>query len=221
MKTVLVTGGSRGIGKAICERFLLAGYRVIAPTREEMDLADASSVKDYIAHNQDKVFDVIVNNAGINDIHNIEQITDEEIDRAMAINLTSPMRLLRGFVGEMKRQGYGRIVNIGSIWAVVSKAGRCVYSATKNGIHGVTNTLAIELAPSGILVNTVCPGFTLTELTYQNNSSEQIAAICTEIPLGRMAEPSEIAELVFFLGSEQNTYITGQKITIDGGFTEK
>lgn len=221
MKTVLVTGGSRGIGKAICERFLLAGYRVVAPTREEMDLADASSVKDYIAHNQDKVFDVIVNNAGINDIHNIEQITDEEIDRAMAINLTSPMRLLRGFVGGMKRQGYGRIVNIGSIWAVVSKAGRCVYSATKNGIHGVTNTLAIELAPSGILVNTVCPGFTLTELTYQNNSSEQIAAICTEIPLGRMAEPSEIAELVFFLGSEQNTYITGQKITIDGGFTEK
>lgn len=221
MKTVLVTGGSRGIGKAICERFLLAGYRVVAPTREEMDLADASSVKDYIAHNQDKVFDVIVNNAGINDIHTIEQITDEEIDRAMAINLTSPMRLLRGFVGEMKRQGYGRIVNIGSIWAVVSKAGRCVYSATKNGIHGVTNTLAIELAPSGILVNTVCPGFTLTELTYQNNSPEQIAAICTEIPLGRMAEPSEIAELVFFLGSEQNTYITGQKITIDGGFTEK
>lgn len=221
MKTVLVTGGSRGIGKAISERFLLAGYRVIAPTREEMDLADASSVKDYIARNQDKVFDVIVNNAGINDIHTIEQITDEEIDRAMAINLTSPMRLLRGFVGGMKRQGYGRIVNIGSIWAVVSKAGRCVYSATKNGIHGVTNTLAVELAPSGILVNTVCPGFTLTELTYQNNSSEQIAAICTEIPLGRMAEPSEIAELVFFLGSEQNTYITGQKITIDGGFTEK
>lgn len=221
MKTVLVTGGSRGIGKAICERFLLAGYRVVAPTREEMDLADASSVKEYIARNQDMVFDVIVNNAGINDIHTIEQITDEEIDRAMAINLTSPIRLLRGFVGGMKRQGYGRIVNIGSIWAVVSKAGRCVYSATKNGIHGVTNTLAIELAPSGILVNTVCPGFTLTELTYQNNSPEQIASICTEIPLGRMAEPSEIAELVFFLGSEQNTYITGQKITIDGGFTEK
>ena len=221
MKTVLVTGGSRGIGKAICERFALAGYRVVAPTRSEMDLADASSVEAYVARNQDTVFDVIVNNAGINDIHTIEQITDEEIDRAMAINLTSPMRLLRGLVGGMKQRGYGRIVNIGSIWAVVSKAGRCVYSATKNGIHGVTNTLAVELAPSGILVNTVCPGFTLTELTTQNNSPEQIAAICTEIPLGRMAEPSEIAELVFFLGSEQNTYITGQKITADGGFTQR
>lgn len=221
MKTVLVTGGSRGIGKAVCERFAHAGYRVVAPTREEMDLADASSVEDYIARHHEMAFDVIVNNAGINDIHTIEQITDEEIERAIAINLTSPMRILRGFVGEMKRQGYGRIVNIGSIWAVVSKAGRCVYSATKNGIHGVTNTLAIELAPNGILVNTVCPGFTRTELTYQNNSLEQIAAICAEIPLGRMADPSEIAELVFFLGSEQNTYLTGQKITIDGGFTQR
>jgi len=221
MKTVLVTGGSRGIGKAICERFALAGYRVVAPTRSEMDLSDVSSVETFVARNQDVAYDTIVNNAGINDIHLIEQITDEEIDRAIAINLTSPMRLLRGLVGGMKRRGYGRIINIGSIWAVVSKAGRCVYSTTKNGIHGVTNTLAIELAPNGILVNTVCPGFTLTELTYQNNSAEQIAAICTEIPLGRMADPSEIAELVFFLGSEQNTYITGQKITADGGFTQR
>ena len=221
MKTLLVTGGSRGIGKAICERFALAGYRVVAPSRLEMDLADVSSVETFIARNQDTAFDVIINNAGINDIHTIEQITDEEIDRAMAINLTSPIRLLRGLVGGMKRRGYGRIVNIGSIWAVVSKAGRCTYSATKNGIHGVTNTLAVELAPDGILVNTVCPGFTLTELTSQNNSPEQIAAICKEIPLGRMAEPSEIAELVYFLGSELNTYLTGQKITVDGGFTEK
>ena len=83
----------------------------------------------------------------------------------------------------------------------------------------MTNTLAVELAPYGILVNTVCPGFTLTELTYQNNSSEQIAAISKEIPLGRMAEPYEIAELIYFLGSRKNTYVTGQKITVDGGFT--
>ncbi len=221
MKTVLVTGGSRGIGKAICERFSSAGYRVIAPTRNEMDLADAASVESYIARNLNEQIDVIINNAGINDVHLVEEITDDEISRTMAINLTSPLRLLRGFVGGMKQRGYGRIVNIASIWAVVSKAGRCTYSATKNGIHGITNTLAVELAPNGILVNTVCPGFTLTELTYQNNSKEQIAEISKEIPLGRMAEPAEIAELVYFLGSEQNTYITGQKITADGGFTEK
>lgn len=219
METVLVTGGSRGIGKAVCERFLEAGCRVVAPTRAEMDLSSASSVEAYLAANAALAPDVIVNNAGINDVHNIEDITDDEIERTMAINLVSPMRILRGFAGGMKRRGYGRIVNIGSIWAVVSKAGRCTYAATKQGIHGVTNTLAVELAPYGILVNTVCPGFTLTELTYQNNSSEQIAAISKEIPLGRMAEPYEIAELIYFLGSRKNTYVTGQKITVDGGFT--
>lgn len=219
METVLVTGGSRGIGKAVCERFLEAGCRVVAPTRVEMDLSSASSVEAYLAANAALAPDVIVNNAGINDVHNIEDITDDELERTMAINLVSPMRILRGFAGGMKRRGYGRIVNIGSIWAVVSKAGRCTYAATKQGIHGVTNTLAVELAPYGILVNTVCPGFTLTELTYQNNSSEQIAAISKEIPLGRMAEPYEIAELIYFLGSRKNTYVTGQKITVDGGFT--
>ena len=219
MRTVLVTGGSRGIGKAICERFGEAGYRVVAPSRAEMDLTNAASVEAYLADNADLAPDVIVNNAGINDIHNIEEITDDEIERAMAVNLTSPLRILRGLTGGMKRRGYGRIVNIGSIWAVVSKAGRCTYAATKNGLHGLTNTLAVELAPYGILVNTVCPGFTATELTRQNNTPEQIAAIEQEIPLGRLAQPHEIAELVYFLGSEQNTYITGQKITADGGFT--
>jgi len=219
MRTVLITGGSRGIGKAICERFGEAGYRVAAPAREEMDLSSSVSVEAYLNANRDLAPDVIVNNAGINDIHNIEEITDDEIERAMAVNLTSPIRILRALSGGMKRRGYGRIVNIGSIWAVVSKAGRCTYAATKNGIHGVTNTLAVELAPYGILVNTVCPGFTATELTRQNNTPEQIAVIEQEIPLGRLAQPREIAELVYFLGSEQNTYITGQKITADGGFT--
>lgn len=86
-------------------------------------------------------------------------------------------------------------------------------------MHGITNALALELGESNILVNTVCPGFTLTELTKKNNSAEQIAKITENIPLRRMADPSEIAKLVYFLGSEENTYITGQKIVIDGGFT--
>ena len=121
----------------------------------------------------------------------------------------------------MKTQRYGRIVNIGSIWASVSKGGRCVYSATKNGIHGVTNTLAVELAPYNILVNTVCPGFTLTELTRKNNTPEHVEEISRDIPMGRMAEPEEIAEIIYFMASESNTYLTGQKIVVDGGFTEK
>ncbi len=221
MRRALITGGSRGIGKAISEKFQACGYEVITPSRQELDLTSAESIEAYINKNKEVYFDVIVNNAGINDIHAIEEITDDELERMMATNLVAPIKILRGFTGMMKKNHYGRIVNIGSIWAVVSKGGRCVYSATKNGIHGVTNTLAVELAADNILVNTVCPGFTLTELTRKNNTQEEIEAISKDIPMGRMAEPKEIAEVVYFLCSEQNTYLTGQKITVDGGFAEK
>lgn len=217
----LVTGASRGIGKEIALLFEEKGYEVYKPTREEMDLCSEDSVERYIEKNRAVTFDVIVNNAGINDTNEIESITDEEIQNMLQTNLIAPIKLLRGFVGNMKEQKYGRIVNIGSIWAVVSKSGRSIYSATKNGIHGITNTLAVELAPYNILVNTVCPGFTMTELTKKNNTIKEIEDISAEIPMGRMAEPREIAEIVFFLCSKQNTYLTGQKITVDGGFTVK
>ena len=220
MRKALITGGSRGIGKAISEKFASEGYEVVCPTRHELNLSSPDSINTYIAMHKNEYFDVIVNNAGINDINLIEDITDEEIESMIDINLKAPIKLLRGFVGEMKKNKYGRIVNIGSIWAVVSKSGRCVYAATKNGIHGVTNTLAVELAADNILVNTVCPGFTLTELTRKNNTEEQIASISETIPANRMAEPKEIAEVVYFLCSENNTYLTGQKITVDGGYSE-
>ncbi len=221
MRKALITGGSRGIGKAICDKFNQEGYQVFSPSRVEMDLNNPESVEKYIKKYENIYFDVVVNNAGINEIHDITDITDDELVSMINVNLASPIRLLRGFTGNMKEQKYGRIVNIGSIWATVSKQGRCVYSATKNGIHGVTNTLAVELAPYNILVNTVCPGFTLTELTYKNNTREQINELCKDIPLGRMAQPEEMAEVVYFLCSEKNTYLTGQKITVDGGFTTK
>ena len=136
-------------------------------------------------------------------------------------NLISPIRLLRGLVGQMKSRHFGRIINIGSVWAVVSKGGRAIYSASKNGLHGITNTLSLELAPYNILVNTVCPGFVLTELTSKNNTPEQIEELAKDIPIGRLAKPEEIADIVFFFGSEQNTYLTGQKIIVDGGFSIK
>jgi len=219
MKKVLITGGNRGIGKAIADKFASCGYEVITPTREEMNLEDAHSVELFIKKNSNICFDVIINNAGFNDINLIEDIKDDELERMISINLMAPIRIIRGFVGRMKLQHYGRIVNIGSIWGVVSKEGRTVYSATKHAVHGITNTLAVELASDNILVNTVCPGFTNTEMTKKNNSLETVKEIVGNIPVGRMAEPEEIAEVVFFLGHESNTYLTGQKIVVDGGFT--
>ncbi len=217
----LVTGGSRGIGKVIVEQLTEQGYEVYAPNRDELELAFAESIQAFVNAHAEDGYDIIINNAGINDIHNIDEITDDEIERTMNINLIAPMKLLRAFVPAMKNKNYGKIVNVGSIWGVVSKGGRVMYSASKHGIHGITKTLAVELAPYNILVNTVCPGFTLTELTYKNNTPEQIADISQDIPMGRMAQPEEIADVICYLASEKNTYLTGQQITVDGGFTSK
>lgn len=221
MRKVLITGASRGIGSSIADKFTSMGYEVFSPSRQEMDLANEESVMAYIEKNRNQYFDVIINNAGINEINLIEDVTDDQQKLMFQVNLLSPIMLLRAFAKSMKNHNYGRIVNIGSIWAVVSKEGRSMYSATKHGLHGITETLALELAPYGVLVNTVCPGYTMTELTKRNNSAETIKQISAEIPLKRMAQPQEIAELVFFLGDEKNTYITGQMLTIDGGYSIK
>ena len=121
----------------------------------------------------------------------------------------------------MKEKHFGRIVNIGSIWGVISKPGRSIYSATKHGLHGISTTLALELAPYGILVNTVAPGQTMTELTVRNNPGDAIKKMEEDRPVGRLAQPVEIAKAVLWLGSEENTYITGQQIVVDGGLTIK
>ena len=221
MDTVLITGASRGIGKATKKIYEHKGWEVIAPTRSEMDLSDPKSVTDYCDDliQRDIRISAIVNNAGINEINEIDNVPYDEMRQMLQVDLESPIIILNKLVPMLKAQGKGRIVNIGSIWAVVSKPGRAMYSAAKNGMHGITNALALELGPHGILVNTVCPGFTLTELTRKNNTDEEIASISAGIPLRRMAEPEEIGKLVYFLGSFENTYITGQKIAIDGGYS--
>lgn len=215
----LITGGSRGIGKATVEMFERHGYDVLAPSRAELDLSNPDSIEQFVRNHRGEPLDTIINNAGINDLTLIEEADDETIARMIEVDLLSPIRLLRGFVPSLKSSQAGRVVNIGSIWAAVSKPGRGLYSAAKHGMHGITNALALELAEHGVLVNTVCPGFTATELTTQNNTPEQIAAIERDVPLGRMARPEEIAAAVYWLGSQENSYITGQKILVDGGFT--
>ncbi len=216
---VLVTGGSRGIGRAIVNIYEEAGYKVCAPSHYELDLSNPESVEAFIENNNSRKFCVLINNAGVNHINMIENMLDGDINDMMNVNLISPLRLIRGFVPVMKENHFGRIVNIGSIWGVISKPGRTGYSITKHGIHGITKTLALELGKDGILVNTVAPGQTLTELTKKNNSPEAIKQMEIEIPLGRLADPSEIAKVVFFLGNENNTYITGQQLVVDGGLS--
>ncbi|MGB5217149.1 MAG: SDR family oxidoreductase [Smithella sp.] len=220
MKTLFITGGSKGIGAAIANQFKNKGYKVIMPSRQEMNLLSPESIAEYFKKNN-MVVDCLVNNAGINPLAEIQKIKDSDLIDTIHVNLIAPLLITRALVGGMKKKGRGRIINIGSIWGIVSKEKRSVYSMTKNGIHGLTNALAVELGKHNILVNTVCPGYTNTELTKKNVPVREARKIFRDIPLGRFAEPKEIATLVYFLGSEKNTYITGQKFIIDGGFTVK
>ncbi|MEI6694884.1 MAG: SDR family oxidoreductase [Bacteroidota bacterium] len=216
-KTALITGASKGIGKAIANIFKKNGIECIQPTHDEMDLSDPSSIHNYIATLKVKI-DIIVNNAGINIIAEHEFIDNTLFDEMLQVNLKAPLQIVQGLSAQMKQNYYGRIINISSIWSQISKEGRLAYSSAKAGINGMTRALALELAPYNVLVNAVAPGYVNTDLTKQNNSIEQITSITTNIPMLRMAEPEEIAELVYFLCSDKNTYITGQVIIADGGY---
>ena len=219
MHKALVTGGSRGIGRQIAEALERRGVEVVAPSRSELDLLDPASIDAYVEAHRSDGFDILVNNAGINPIAPLEDVSADDWARTLQVNLTAPFRLIQGFSPEMKRRGWGRVVNISSIWAVVSKGGRAPYSAAKSALVGLTRTTALELAPQGVLVNAVCPGFVETELTHANNTAEQLRAIERTIPIGRLAQPEEIARFVAFLCSPDNSYLVGQAIVVDGGFT--
>lgn len=219
-KTVLITGGSRGIGAAIAEKFLKEGYKVLCPDRSEMNLSDNKSIEKYCSAISSNL-NVIVNCAGINTIAPLDMLSDEDLYEMLQIDLLAPLKIIKCLSEKIFSNSIGHIINISSIWSIVSKEGRCGYTAAKAAINGVTRTLALEFASNNILVNAVAPGFVDTELTHQNNTLEQISQISANIPLGRMATSPEIANLVFFLGSEENSYITGQTIIIDGGYTCK
>jgi 3-oxoacyl-[acyl-carrier protein] reductase len=218
IRTALITGASRGIGLAITAGMRSAGINVLTPTRQQLDLSSNESIDQFLRTTEEPI-DILVNNAGINLIANSSEVSDKNIEDTIQINLIGPIRLIRGIIPSMIQNNYGRIVNISSIWSMVSKRGRLTYSASKAGLNSITKTLAVELASCNILVNAVEPGYINTELTKMNNTADQIEEIKKLIPLGRLAEPEEIAEVVYFLCSAANTYITGQVITADGGFS--
>ncbi|MBT6052059.1 MAG: SDR family oxidoreductase [Candidatus Scalindua sp.] len=241
-RTALVTGATQGIGKSIAELLQKAGANLILTgtknaeieslNREnnkpgiqdsrylQLDLADDVSIQKFLQDlTKYSAIDICVNNAGINIVSDFGGTTEQDFDLINQINLKGPYKLLKAVTPLMVKNNYGRIVNVASIWSVVTRKGRSLYSSSKNGLVGLTKTLAVEMASQNVLVNAVSPGFTLTELTKRTNSVAELKSIASNIPIGRMAAPDEIANLIVYLCSDLNTYITGQNITIDGGYT--
>lgn len=234
-KIAIVTGGTRGIGRCIAELLVESGADVIYtgtktyPEQalkqgkyEQLDLMNDQSVSQFTERAIARMsqIDILINNAGINVNESIGEISDEHWDSIIKINLTGAMKILRSVARNMIKSGNrGKIVNISSIWGVISKPKRDAYSAAKTGLIGLTKASALDLAPYGILVNALCPGFVNTELTRRMLLPEEMQKLATEVPLGRFAEVDEVACAAAFLCSGLNTYITGQTIVVDGGFT--
>ena len=242
-KLALVTGGTMGIGAAIADQLHKAGANLLITGVEspnsiselneqvvsngvdnikymQVDFSKQDSLKHFFETLDDyKKIDICINNAGTNRNNPIDEIRDQDYNLLMDVNLKAPFMITRYLSKRMKQNNYGRIVNIASIWSVKSRERRAAYTMTKAGIVGLTKTSSIELAPYNILVNAVSPGFTLTELTKKTLPEMEYKELSNIVPIKRFAEPEEIAKLVLFLVSDLNTYLTGQNVIIDGGFT--
>lgn len=205
---VLVTGGTGGIGLNIVDLFKSNGHIVDAPTRAELDLT-----KDITLIDTD--YDVVINNAGINPVLPITEVTDIDV---MTVNYLAPLRIIQNCLPYMKERKYGRILNIGSIWVEQTKKHRSAYSASKAALDALSRSITAEYAQYNVLANTLSPGFIGTQLTYKNNTPEDLKQIVSNVPVGRLGTPAEIAALAYFL-TVDNTYISGQNIIIDGGFS--
>lgn len=233
-KTVLITGGTRGIGRQLATEFLsLGGKVVITGTSPELnrDLVNSNLVYhsvDFQSRRDIKKFtdflsdfgkiEVCINNAGINRINYIEETLDKDLDDMFSVNVVAPFLITKTVASIMKKESYGRIVNIASIFGSISREKRSIYTMSKYAVRGLTVSASNELARYNVLVNTVSPGFVMTDLTRKNLSESEIESLAAQIPIGRLAKPEEIAKVVLFLASDNNTYLTGQNIIVDGGF---
>lgn len=239
--TVMVTGGSRGIGAAIAERFAMVGMNVVIHYLHSHEAANEVArkciqhganvmtisadlrSKEQILRMQEKLSahglmpDILVNNAGVAHYGLLSDVTDEIWDQVVGVNLKGMFLCTQTFMPYMIEQKFGRIINVSSIWGISGASCEVVYSASKGGVNAFTKALAKELAPSQITVNAVAPGVVDTEM-MDSFSDEEKSSLQNEIPTGRFAHPEEIASLVYFLSLPESGYITGQIISPNGGW---
>ncbi len=231
LKSALVTGGTRGIGRAIAEELTRAGLRVLVTgtagsgrgprgaTYHACDFSDEAALERFAREVAAWKLDILVNNAGINRIGELSEYRTDDFEQIQRVNVTAPFVLCRAVVPGMQQRRFGRIVNITSIYGNVSRAGRSAYSTSKFGLFGLTRALALEVASYNILVNCLAPGFVETDMTRTILGKQGMAEMAAQVPMKRMARPEEIARYVRFLVSDENTYMTGQQVIVDGGFT--
>jgi NAD(P)-dependent dehydrogenase (short-subunit alcohol dehydrogenase family) len=231
-QTVFVTGASRGIGHAVALGFRAGGASVVGTRTGKVDRADDACHEwidaDFSDDGELDICvrrlrtirpDILVNNAGINMIAPFVEIDPQDFLTIQRVNVFAPFRLCQAAIPAMKAKAWGRIVNVSSIWGKISKAHRASYSASKFALDGMTAALAAEHTADGILANSVAPGFIDTELTRRVLGESGIEAVISTVPARRLGRVEEIARLILWLASDENTYLSGQNIAIDGGFT--
>ena len=230
-KCAVVTGGTRGIGRAIANRLLQDGLKVIITGTSgnntdfhggefyQVNFLKEDELNGFVKYLKERKVDILVNNAGINKIGAFSSINIEDFDQILRVNLRAPFQLCQAVIPNMMENNWGRIVNITSIFGNIVKEYRAPYSSSKFALDGMTAALAAEVSEFDILANSVGPGFIDTELTRNVLGKDGIIKIQKNIPMKRLGRADEIASLVSWLVSEENTYISGQNLMIDGGFS--